>query len=257
MQRRRPAARVELEARLFPHAHVRLGRAAIRLELEGQRQPAEEAQRGRSTRLELAALHARDPRDEREVVVRPTLLGTVGDPRTDLTVLDRLRIAFRGHVARRPQHRRRQLIPHETEVGRVVVHAEDVLGMIGIRRDDAEELRRAALRDGQHVGVETKLEDRTGAGLARELGVGDFVGPGTELAGSRDLQQYVGASEPLPLHQGTLDDDAGASVHRFGGLDDCVEWVLKVFEIGDGAAGGLQGRYVRLLVFEAASVKEL
>ena len=57
------------------------------------------------------------------------------------------------------------------------------------------------------------MEDCTGLGLSRELGVVDLVAPVTEVAFGVDAMEDVRLAEPLAIAQAALDNDVCALLH--------------------------------------------
>ena len=112
-------------------------------------------------------------------------------------------------------------------------------------------LRPHALRARQELAVQTELQDRAGAGLARELGVFDLVRPGAENGARRgDLHEYVRPPLPRTVCERGLDDDVGAVVHRGEGSlhGDFVVWGLA--QVDDAPPVRAQSLDVRPFVLE-------
>src|SRR5579863_9879107 len=127
--------------------------------------------------FELASLHPRNAGHEGEMVISVALPIAEARPGTDPTLLNRFRVIRRGDVRGRPRYHRGQLIPYQPHVSGVLVDPKGVDWTVGIWRYDIEVFRRAPLRDGKHLRIETQLKDGSGASLSGELGIGDLVRP--------------------------------------------------------------------------------
>ena len=215
MQRRIPVARFVLKPRLLAHAHVRLCRSALRLELEWNRKRGEAGHCRHRSRLQLPSLRARDPRHERQVIVGAPLVPALAKPVADLAVIDRIGIVGRRHLIVVERHRRQHSATNAPEIRRVVVNAIRVLSL---RRHHVELLGPSALRRGEHLRVQPELEDRPRACLARELGVGNLVRPAPQHARFIDPKHHIGLAEPAPVAQGTLHDDIRSGAYRLDRL---------------------------------------
>jgi len=250
-----PCPRLELQARLLTHLLVALRRAVLRLEAERQRQLRERLQRVDLAFDEFAPLQPRDPRDEREVVVLAPPLRASARPRADVAVIARLRIGPCEQRLEVALARRLEPRAHPAEVRGELVDAELLRSD---RRNDPKALRPHALRERQELGVQTELQDRAGAGLARELGVFDLVRPAAENGARRgDLHEYVRPPLPRTVREPGLDDHVGAVVHRGEGpLDgDLVVWGLA--QVDDVPPVRAQRLDVRPFVLEPAPEQRL
>ena len=116
------------------------------------------------------------------MVVQAPLLAALAGPRAHVTVIDWLGVVRRRDNRVVLSDRLLHLRADQPEVGGVVVHAVCVDRRVRVWRDDVEVLGRPALRDAEHLGVQTELQDGAGASLARELRVGDFIRPRAETA---------------------------------------------------------------------------
>ena len=82
--------------------------------------------------FQFTALEACNTGDEREVIILVARVVARAGPRADRSVIDRLRIVGGDDVLRRLRDGMGELVAHEAEVGRVVVDAKGVDGMLGI-----------------------------------------------------------------------------------------------------------------------------
>ncbi len=196
VQWRRPSARVELHPRLLAYAVVRLHRSTTRPERERHRQPGELRERGDAPALQFPPLQSRDPGYEREMIVGATLFPALRIPRAHLAVLDGIGVVggeYRrvligdsiGHLA-----------ADEAEVGSEVVDAKRMDRRERVRRDDVEVLGARSLDSRQHLRVEAELQNRPGAGVARQLGVRDLVRPLAKVAATFHPPENVRVAEP-------------------------------------------------------------
>src|SRR5207244_1121904 len=101
-------------------------------------------------------------------------------------------------------------------VGRIVLQAQLFLGAVA--QDQRDVLRLNTLSDGDLLGVDTALEDSCRLCLPSQLGVGDLVAVGAELAGAVDPKQEVRMAPPAAVEEGALVDDVDTLGHGSDGL---------------------------------------
>src|SRR5260370_2018657 len=118
------------------------------------------------------------------MIVRMSLLVAPSGPWANVTVIRWLGVVLRRDNGVGLGNRLLHLGPDQPDVGGVVVHAVGLDGRLGIWRDDTKALGQFALRDAEHLGVQTELQNSSRASFARELGVSDFVRPAPSLLGS-------------------------------------------------------------------------
>src|SRR5207237_4240609 len=157
----------------------------------------------------LVATHARDQAEM--VVLAAASLADV-DPAADPAVVNRIWIGRHG----RRKHRLLELALHAPVVGRIVLQPQLFLGAVA--KDQRNVLRLNILNGGDLLGVDAALEDSRRLRLPGQLGVGDLVAVGAELAGAVDPQQEVGMATPAAVEEGALVDDVDTLAHRSDGL---------------------------------------
>src|SRR5207247_937156 len=81
---------------------------------------------------------------------------------------------------------------HAPVVGGIVLQAQ--LFLAAVAKDQLDVLRLKPLNGGDLLGVDAALEDSRRLRLPRELGIGNLVAVGAELAGLVDPKQEVGIS---------------------------------------------------------------
>jgi hypothetical protein len=113
------------------------------------------------------------------------------------------------------------------EVGRAIRLARE-------RGHDVDVRGQHALHRFEEDGVGAELEDRAGAGRARELRVERLVGVCTEAARRRDAKEDVGAAGDAIVLERGLDDHVRATAHGIEGGGG----VVPVPEVDEGAALG-------------------
>src|SRR5438067_11206792 len=122
------------------------------------------------------------------------VLATAGladvDPSADTAVVDWIWIGRHGGG----KHRLLELALHAPVVGGIVLQAQ--LFLAAVAKDQPDVVRLDTLNGGDLLGVDAALEDSRRLRLPGELGVGDLVAVGAELAGAVDPQQEVGMTPP-------------------------------------------------------------
>jgi hypothetical protein len=249
VERRRLALRRDLQPSLQPRAFVRLVRAAPRLRVERERQLGQRGHRRHGTGLELASLQPRDPGHERQVIVERSPLAAGPGPAADGAMLDRLGIVGARQRVVRHRNGGKHALEHQAEVRGVLV--EPVRLRLD-RRYHLKALGAHSLRRRQHLRVQPELEDRPGLRLARELGVGDLVGPVAERARSGNALKNVGISEPGAISQCALDYDIRAVAHRLERRRHPSIRIAGIPQLDDGPPLGSELVHVPRLVVESS-----
>src|SRR5207249_8966672 len=87
-----------------------------------------------------------------------------------------------------------------------------------VAKDQLDVFRLDPLNGGDLLGVDAALQHSRRLRLPGELGVGDLVAEGAELAGPVDPQQEVGVTPPAAIEEGPLVDDVDTLAHGRDGL---------------------------------------
>src|SRR5207249_8945544 len=87
-----------------------------------------------------------------------------------------------------------------------------------VAKDQLDVFRLDPLNGGDLLGVDAALQHSRRLRLPGELGVGDLVAEGAELAGPVDPQQEVGMAPPAAIEEGPLVDDVDTLTHDSDGL---------------------------------------
>ena len=158
--------------------------------------------------LELDRLRARDPGDEREVVVLAAAVAAARPPVAVGAVLDGIRVRRRRALAVGLQ-RAEEAALHAVGVGLEVARAERA--RLVRAEHHVHALGREPCACADHRRVEQQLEDHVRLRVRRELGVGRLVGVGPELGRHADLEQEVRRAAPVAGREGGLVDHVGAA----------------------------------------------
>ena len=212
LQDRLPALAADmLHACLLADAEQRIARSARR-HWDGV-QPGEVGEARDAETPERRDLPRRDPGDVTEMVVAATAPLAVRPPGAGVTVRHEFRI---GVVRRRDK--RAEAAFKETDVGRALVDPVAREREVRTGRHHVHPFRGKPLELAEEAGVHAELEQGRGPGVARELGVDDFVGPVAEVARRRHPAEEVGATGPDVILECRLVDDIGAGPHRGQGF---------------------------------------
>src|ERR1700736_6259649 len=168
--------------------------------------------------IQPAGLIATHAGDEAQMVVLPPAQLAGVDPAADAAVVNRIWIGAptlpspRGGGKYNPL----ELALDAPVVGAVVLQTQVLLTAIA---QDQMYLFRLAPLDGRDLfGVDAALEDSRRLCLAGQLGVGNLVAVGAELAGAVDPHQEVGMAPPAAIEESALVDDVDALTHGGQGL---------------------------------------
>ena len=234
------------------------GRLADRLDRRTWRARPQGAPRRHPRLDKVATLCPGDPRHERQVIVRPTLVRADAVPAADLAVLHRIRIRDRGRRAAEDPGLEARL--DRPVVGRVV---GDPVGMAdAVAGDDVHRLRRDALELLQAIRIRAHLEEGRRLDPPGELRVGDLVAPVAEIAGAVDSEEEVRVATPSAVEEGCLEDHVATGAHRgnclFLGRPELGRRLrVASLDLVDGAALRPERGEMRRLVLEAAPLDEL
>ena len=165
-------------------------------------------------RLERDRLRARDPGDQREVVVGAAPVAAARPPVAVGAVLDGVGVRRRCALAVGLQGAEEAALD-AVGVGLEVARAERA--RLVRAEHHVHALGRDPLDLPGHRGVEEQLEDHVRLGVRRELGVGRLVGVRPEVRRAAHLEQEVGGPAPVAGHERGLVDDVAAGPHRLGG----------------------------------------
>src|SRR5580692_2716596 len=191
------------------------------------------------------------------MVVAATLVPAEHRPVADITERDRLRIIRGSDLAGSETDYRDHLPTHKPDVRSVFVGTETLDRPLWIRRHDAKPLWSEALHMREQLRVQAELNDRPRVRLARQLGVGDLVGPITQRAGACGPLEQVGAAKPWRRSQRTLHDHVYAGAHGLLGRTQRIFVLPEMAEIGDAEPAITQAFHVRLLMVDAALLDDL
>jgi hypothetical protein len=161
--------------------------------------------------LQLVDLDRADPGNETEVIVIPPTLVAGLPPPADIAMLFRIWIVCGRRLL---QQRCFKSFLYAPEVRRVAGKA--VVKGLEVRpgRDDVHVFRGAFLCMGQQIRIDAELQDCTGFGLARQLGIDRLIRPIAKPALPLDPPQNIGSPAPLPVRQSSLHDHRHAALHR-------------------------------------------
>src|SRR5437867_471737 len=203
--------RLDLELCLPGEACVRLSRSLMRLCREraaGHREIHDPAD---TLALELADIELPDAGDEAQMVVGTPAAVTVQPVRAHVAMGDGLVVGRRRRVGGEI------VLEPATDEAEVRVEMRRAIPFTSERRHDVDVLGQKALHRVEEGGVGTELEDRAGAGVARELRVGWLVRVRTEAARNGDAEEDVGAAGDTVALERRLYDDVGARCHGVEG----------------------------------------
>jgi len=146
-----------------------------------------------------------------------------------------------------------------------VIDTEDLWLKTFARRNNHDSIGSAPLHLPHELGIKAQLQHSTCAGLARQLGVDDFVVVVAQPAGTGGLQQEVGSPPPTPVIERRLEDDVSTLVHggesvlgrrrMLGQFDDRKALAFEMLEIlrlvlDALLAQDLKGRVVEIGTFQ-------
>src|SRR5438876_2335141 len=203
--------RLDLELRLPGEAYIRLSRSPMRLCREHAAGHCQIHDRADALALELANIELPDAGDEAQMVVGTPVAVTVQPVRTHVAVGDGLGVGRRRRVGREI------VLEPTTDEAEVRVEMRRAVPFTCERRRDVDVLGQKALHRLEEGGVGAELEDRAGAGVARELRVGGLVRVRTEAARNGDAEEDVGAAGEAVALERRLHDDVGARCHGVEG----------------------------------------
>src|SRR5205814_6430903 len=130
-----------------------------------------------------------------------------------------------------------------------------------VAQDQRDVLRLNTLNGGDLLGVDTALEDSRRLRLPSQLGIGDLIAVGAELAGAVDAQQEVGMAPPAAVEEGPLVDDVDTLVHGGEGLGVCLgeagDGALRERELDHAAMAPSQGSQMASFVLESSPGQNL
>ena len=223
--------------------------------------------------LERAALPARDPGDEAQVVIGPPAIAAGRPPAAHVAMGDGVRVGVRGRVGRCAGTplvgRGQEVCLHAAVVGHEVVDAEHDGLAYAPAEGHVEPLWLPALDPGQLVDVRADLDDGRRLDVPGELGVGHLVMPGAEgavrLPGRViDAEEEVRVTAPGAVEEGRLVDDVRPVEHGAEGeLRGLVEAGPRVRgravarDLDNPPAGCPEVGQVALLVLVPARLDEL
>ena len=271
---------LDLDPGLLPHARQRRIATAVEPGPQRELERGEAAARANGPRrevhgplLERAALPARDPGDEAQVVVGAAAIAAGRPPAAHVAMRDGVRVGVQRRVGRQADSplvgRSQEVRLHAAVVGHVVVDAEHD-GLAGAPAErDVKALGLPALDAGQLVDVRADLDDGRRLDVPGELGVGHLVVPGTEGAVRLpwrviDAKQEVRVTAPGPIEERRLVDDVRPVEHRaereLRGLVEagpCVRGRAVARDLDDPPATRPEVGQVARLVLEPARLDEL
>ena len=205
-----------LDARLLPDPNQRVVADGVRRRKRLQIERPETRHRRHAPVDQLAPLAARDPGDQRQVIVGASAIRTALLPVAERTMVDRLRIGVRRLC------RVRLEAPADGAVVRGVRHDPEACFSrpVAAAERQVHSLRRGALHLGQQVRIQQKLEQRLALCDAGQLRVEHLVRPAAQRACFVHPEQEIGIAAPLPVVvlQAPLVDDVDPAPHRFPGV---------------------------------------
>src|SRR5208337_1452085 len=81
-------------------------------------------------------------------------------------------------------------------------------------RNDMHVFRPSALNGSEALRIQRELKDRGRLCFEGELAVVYLIRPRSELAGTLDTPEHIGASKPAPIGEGRLNDNIDTLFHR-------------------------------------------
>src|SRR5438093_4815900 len=203
--------RLDLELCLPGEACVRFSRCPMRLCREDAAGHREIHDRADMLALELADVELPDASDEAQMVVGTPAAVTVQPVRAHVAMGNGLGVGRRRRVGREI------VLEPTTDEAEVRVEMRRAVPFTCERRHDVDVLGQKALHRVEEGGVGAELEDRAGAGVARELRVGWLVRVRAEAARNSDAEEDVGAAGEAVALERRLYDDVGARCHGVEG----------------------------------------
>ena len=145
------------------------------------------------------------------MVVGPASCATSCLPAADVAMLPGLRIWAIGRFCVDDAFERSA---HMSVKGTVIVHAEALRLVVRPGRHHVAEFWTFSLHRLDQIGVKAKLKHGATLGLACELCIGHFVGPGPEPTRLFDATQHIRPANPTICLKCALDNDLRAVRHR-------------------------------------------